>query len=204
MVGNNCAWLCFSKTLSPRLRTIIQVVLISILNVLARMVFFQAYLFKKKKNRSATTWCPPITSLSLYLCVHRKTNWKQKAMKNKDKKARITLELHYPRKWPGKSASHSKNGTIFKRWQKWPFCKGYSKAKWSQMVYTGTEPQNTKNIQNLPFKFIRVVLCRKLLKTHFILEKWLDVEKWQNWPFSKGHSKAKWQEPTSRSLQLPY
>ena len=56
--------MCFSKTLSPRLRTINQVVLISILYVLARMVFFHVYLLKKKKkkkkNRSATTWCPPV------------------------------------------------------------------------------------------------------------------------------------------------
>ena len=41
--------MCFSKTLSPRLKTIIQVILISILYVLARMVFFQAHLLKNKK-----------------------------------------------------------------------------------------------------------------------------------------------------------
>ena len=49
------------------------------------------------------------------------------------------------------------------KWQKWPFCRGYSKAKWSQMFYTGTEPQNTKNIQKLSSKIIRVAPCIKLL-----------------------------------------
>ena len=63
-------------------------------------------------------------------------------MKDKDTKARTTLESHCASKRPGKNTSHSKNGTIFKRWQKWPFCKGRSKTKWSQMVYTGNEPQN--------------------------------------------------------------
>ena len=103
--------------------------------MLARMVFFQAHLWKKKR-RSATTWCPPIKCLSLFLCVQRKTNWKQKAMKNKDK-AWTTLESHYAGKRPGKNIPNSKNVTIFNRWQKWPFCKGYSKAKWSQMVTNG-------------------------------------------------------------------
>ena len=70
-------------------------------------------------------------------------------MKSKDKNARTTLESYYARKRPGKNTSHSKNGTVIKTWQKWPFCKDYSKAKWSQMVYTGTELQITKNIQKL-------------------------------------------------------
>ena len=48
----------------------------------------------------------------------------------------------------------------------------YSKAKWSQMhAYTGTEPQNTKNIQKLPFKSIRVVPCRNLLKNTLNIRK---------------------------------
>ena len=68
-------------------------------------------------------------------------------MKNKDKKARSTLELHYARKWPGKSASHSKNGTIFKGGKKWPFCKGYSTAKWSIVVYFASELLRAKTIQ---------------------------------------------------------
>ena len=128
MVGNKQLRMCFSKTLSPRLRTIIQVILISILYVPACMVFFQAHVLKKKKNRSATTWCPPMNYLSLFLCVIAKQ------IENKDKKARTTLESHYARKRPGNITSHFKNGTIFNRWQKWPFCKGYSKAnghKWS-------------------------------------------------------------------------
>ena len=67
-------------------------------------VFFQAHLLKKKKkkNRSAITWCPPKKSLSLFLCVHRKTNSKHKTMKNKDKNAKTNLESHYARKRSGK------------------------------------------------------------------------------------------------------
>ena len=33
---------------------------------------------------------------------------------------------------------------------------------------------------------------QKIAHTHLILEKLLDIEKWPNWPFCKGHSKAKW------------
>ena len=47
----------------------------------------------------------------------------------------------------------------------------FGKAKWSQMVYAGTEPQNTKNKQKLPFKTIRVVLCRKLHKNTLYMRK---------------------------------
>ena len=65
-----------------------------------------------------------------------------------------------------KNTSHFKNGTIFKRWQQSPFCKSYSKTKWSQMIYNWTELQNTKDIyRSYPFN---------------------------HWPFCKGHSKAKW------------
>ena len=121
---------------------------------------------KQKQNRSAATcsWCTAIKSLLLFLCVHRK-----KKLKRIEKKGRS--EPHYARKQPGKNTSDSKNCTIFKRWQKWPFCKCYSKAKWPRMVYTGTEPQNTKNIQKLPFKIIRIVLRRKLLKNTLIIKK---------------------------------
>ena len=55
---------------------------------------------------------------------------------------------------------HSKMSQF--RWQKWPFCKGYS-----------AEPQNSKIIQELPFKIIRVVLCRNCSKTYLVLEKLL-------------------------------
>ena len=71
--------MCFSKTLTLRLKTIIQVILISILYVLAR------------RHRSATTWCPPIKSLSLFV------------MKRKDKRQEQDWESHYARKRPGKT-----------------------------------------------------------------------------------------------------
>ena len=77
-------------------------------------------------------------------------------MKNRDKKARTTLESHYARRnGRGKTPHIKKNGTMFKRWQKWPFCKGYipkqNGHKWSIL---GREPQNTKNIEKLPITFI--------------------------------------------------
>ena len=147
--------MCFSKILSPRLRTIIQVILISVLHVRARIVFFQAILLQKK-DRSATTWCPPIKSLSLFLCVHI-----AKQIKNKRQKSKNNIRVALRQKTAGKKR------LIFQKF-------GH---KWS---IPRTEPQNTKNIQKLPFLIIRVFLCRKLLKTHLILEKWLDVEKWQN------------------------
>ena len=68
------------------------------------------------------------------------------------------------------NTSHSRNGTVLKKWQKLPFCKGYSKAKWSQMVYTGTEPQNTKHTETT-LKIVRVVLCRKLFKNTLNIRK---------------------------------
>ena len=39
------------------------------------------------------------------------------------------------------------------------------------MVYNGTEPQNTTNIEKLPFKIIRIDLCRKLLKNTLKIRK---------------------------------
>ena len=57
------------------------------------------------------------------------------------------------------------------------------------MVYTGTEPQNNKNLQKLPFKTIRAVICRKLLKNTLNIRK-MKLKRWQNWPFCKGHRKA--------------
>ena len=76
-----------------------------------------------------------------------------------------------PENGRAKTPDIPKMAQFFKMWQKWQFCKDYSKAKWSQMVYAGTDPQKTKNVQKLPPKIIRVVLCRKLLITDLILEK---------------------------------
>ena len=125
--------MCFSKalSLSPRMRMTSNIIFISILYVLARMVFCQAHLLKKKK-RSARTWCPPIISL----CTSQ-TNWKQKAIKNKDKKVRNnplkSLEWFY-------AENCSTTHLILERWldvekrQSWSFWKGHSKAKWSKKV----------------------------------------------------------------------
>ena len=52
------------------------------------------------------------------------------------------------------------------------FAKAIAKQNGHKWCILGlTEPQNTKNIQKLPFKIIKVVLCRKLLKTHLIIKK---------------------------------
>ena len=64
--------------------------------------------------------------------------------------------------------------SIFKRWQMAiSSCKGYSKAKWSQMIHTGTEPQNTKNIyiQKLPLKSLELFCAENCSKTHLKLQK---------------------------------
>ena len=101
---------------------------------------------------------------------------KTKGYENKDK-ARTTLESYYAGKRPGKNTPNSKNVTVFNRWQKWPFCKGYSKAKWSQMVSTGTDPQNTKNIQGrMENQEIRnhTPVCRDL---HTLVDTWSKIEK---------------------------
>ena len=89
-----------------------------ILYVLARIVFIA-----RKKKIAGTIWRPPIKSLSLFLCVHRKTHWKQKTQS----KSNITVALCWengrektphcrtmPRKRPGKNTSHSKNGHFAK------------------------------------------------------------------------------------------
>ena len=136
--------MCFSKTLSPRLRTIIPVILISILYMLVRVVFFQAHSLKKKKTQIGHNLVP---IYKIFVAFSSCTSQNKRLSRTKTKKARTTLESHYARKRLGKNTSHSKNDTILNRWQKWPCCKGYGKAKWSQMVYTGTEPKNAKNIQ---------------------------------------------------------
>jgi len=52
-------------------------------------------------------------------------------MKIKDKKSKKYIRVAPCQKTAGKNTSLSKNGTIFKRWQKWSFCKGFNKAKLS-------------------------------------------------------------------------
>ena len=100
VVINNCACV-----VSPRLRTIIQVILISILYVLARMVFSQAHLLNKKKinkkKKQVGQYLVPTYKIfvAFSLCTS-KTSWKQNALKNKGKNARTTIELHYARKRP--------------------------------------------------------------------------------------------------------
>ena len=56
---------------------------------------------------------------------------------------------------------------VFKKWlhfENWPFCKGYSKAKWSIVVYFGSELQRAKSIQKRLCNHITVLLCKNRLK----------------------------------------
>ena len=129
--------MCFSKSLAQ-----IQVILISILYVMARMVFFQAHLLKKKKKQIGHNLVPSY-KFFVFIAkqIENKRLWRTKTNKQEQGQS-CTMPENGREK-----ISHSQNGIIFNRRQKWPFCKGYSKAKWSQMVSTQTEPQNTKNIQ---------------------------------------------------------
>ena len=166
--------MCISKTLSPRLRTIIQVTLISILYVLARMVFFQAH-SSKKKNRLATIWCPPIKSLSLFFV------YIAKQIEHKRQKSKNSTRVALCHETAEKKTPHVPKMAQFLIGGKNGHCRGYSKAKWSPKTY-----------RNYPLKSLELFYAQNCSKTHLILEKCLDVEKWQNWPFCKGHSKAKW------------
>ena len=69
------------------------------------MVFFQAHLLKKTSDHKLV----PTYKIFFFVYI-AKENWKQKAMKNKDKKARTTIESHYARKRPGKKH------LTFKKW----------------------------------------------------------------------------------------
>ena len=60
--------------------------------------------------------------------------------------------------------------------------------KWSIL---GLSLKIPKTYRNYPLKSLELFYAQNCSKTHLILEKCLDVEKWQNWPFCKGHSKAK-------------
>ena len=75
-----------------------------------------------------------------------------------------------------KKTSHIPKMAQFLKGRKNGHCRGYSQAKWSQMVYTGTEPQNTK--KKYPLKSLELVYAENCPKTHLILEKRLNVEKW--------------------------
>ena len=159
--------MCISKTLSPRLRTIIQVTLISILYVLARMVSFQAHSSKKKTNRLAIIWCPPIKSLSLFFL------YIAKQIEHKSQKSKNNTRVALCHETAEKKTPHiPKMAQFLKGGKNGHFTKAIAKQTGHKcMVYTGTEPPNTKNIQKLPFKIIRVVLCTRLLKNTLNIRK---------------------------------
>ena len=61
--------------------------------------------------------------------------------------------------------------------------------KWSLLRLSLKIP---KTYRNYPSNSLELFYAENCSKTHFILEKLLDIEKWQNWPFCKRQSKAKW------------
>ena len=107
--------MCFSKTLSLRLRTIIQVIFISILYVLASMVFFQAHLLKIKKKTDRPQPGAHLENLCHFFFVYIAKQIKTKALwRSKTKKARTTLELHHAGKQPGKTPHTPKMAQFLK------------------------------------------------------------------------------------------
>ena len=91
MVGDLQLRMCFSKTRSPRLRTIIQVILISILYVLARMVFFQAHLLTKKNRPQPGDHLLKNLSRFFFVCIANKL--KTKGYEDKKSKNNIRVAL---------------------------------------------------------------------------------------------------------------
>ena len=134
--------MCSSKTLSPRLRTIIQVILISILYVLARMVFFQAHSLKKKQNKTKQIGHNLVPTYIIFvgfsLCAS------QNKLNTKDKKARTILESHYmPENDREKNTSHSKNGH---------FAEAISKQNGHKWSILGLSLKIPKTYRNYPLK----------------------------------------------------
>ena len=78
-----------------------------------------------------------------------------------------------PETRPGKTPHIPKMAQFLKGGKNGHFAKAIEKQNGHKcMAYTGTEPPNTKNIQKLPFKIIRVIiLWRKLLKNTFNISK---------------------------------
>ena len=151
------------------LKTIIQVILILIL---ARMVFFWAYLLQKQKiktnktkrtiKQNGSNLVPTYNIFVAFSLYTSQNKLKTKGSEEQRQKSKNNiLESHYARKRPGKKTSHSKNGKIFRRWQKWPFCKGYSDAKSSRMTYLGDEFRWPRIIQKVTVNTQKRCFMRK-------------------------------------------
>ena len=77
---------------------------------------------------------------------------------------KMTLNTHQ-RCFTGKRTQE----TLSIQWnhfENWPFCKGYSKAKWSIVFYLGSELEGAKGIQKRLCNHITVLLCKNGLKKH--------------------------------------
>ena len=71
------------------------------------------------------------------------------------------------------------------------FAKAIGKQNGHKWSVLGLSLKIPKTYRNYPLKSLEFSYAEKCSKTQLILEKCLDVEKWKNWRFCKGHSKAK-------------
>ena len=144
-VINNCA--C---ALSPRLRTIIQVILISILHMLARMVFFQAHLWKKKKKKKIGHNLVPTHKMFVAFSLCTSQNELKTKGYEVQRQSMNNIRVALCRKTAGKKHPEFQKCHFLIGGKNGHFAKAIAKQnghKWSQMVSTGTDPQNTNNIQ---------------------------------------------------------
>ena len=77
------------------------------------------------------------------------------------RKSKNNIRVALCQKTAGENTPHSKNGTIFKRWQKWPFCKGFSRAKSSKLTYLVAESRGSKIMQKMTVNTHKRCFMRK-------------------------------------------
>ena len=77
---------------------------------------------------------------------------------------------------------------LFKNWQKWPPCKGYSLFK---IISLGQKWKLLKTCKKQLYDHIKDVLLKNGSKKLLIFEKWEDFESWQKRPPCKGYSLCK-------------
>ena len=173
--------MCFSRTLSPRLRTIIQI----ILNIVRPGTHgFSKRTYWKKKRQIGHNLVPTNKIFVAFSLCASQNKLKQRALWTKDKKARTTLESYHARKRPAKTP---KMAHFLKGVKNGHFAKAIAKQNGHKWAILGLSRKIPKTYRNYPLKSLELFSAENCSKTHLILEKWLDVEKWQNWPFCKGH-----------------
>ena len=99
----------------------------------------------------------------------------------------ITLELLFAKNGSKKQLIFEKL-EHFENSQNWPRGKGYRLCK---IATLGRKLKMPKTSEKRFYNHIRVVVCKKRLKQHIILEKWEHFENSQNWPRGKGYRLCK-------------